>query len=443
MELVKPLSPCPAAATSPDIASKPRGRKRWIVCALLFFAVVLSYIDRLVISVLKPELSAQYGWSETGYADLALYFQLVYGLAYLVSGRIVDRIGARLGYMLAVVLWTFGHVLHIAFTTTSGMIWARLPLAAGEAATFPAALAAAAEWFPKRERALAIGIFNAGSNVGAVVTPLLVPFIVVTLGLGWRAAFVVTGALSLVWLAAWWRFYRSPADHPTLTAEERDWIQAEKEAPPRPVRWSTILRTRQSWAYILGRFLIDPIWWTFLFWLPDFFSRQFHLSLREFGPPLVAVYLLADIGSVGGGWVSSRLLSRGWTVNGARKFAMLLCALCAVPIAFATAAPSMWVAVGLIGLACAGHQGFSANLYALPGDVFPRWMIGSVVGLGGLAGATGGMLMAKFAGAILQTVGSYQPIFLVAASAYLVALLVIHMVVPRYEPVSDRGLLLA
>ena len=429
MELVTPATPV-----------KPRGNTRWIVCALLFFAVVLSYIDRLVISVLKPDLSARYGWSETGYADLALYFQLVYGLAYLVSGRIVDRVGARVGYAAAMILWTFGHVLHIAFTTTSGMIWARLPLAAGEAATFPAALAATAEWFPKRERALAIGIFNAGSNVGAIVTPLLVPFIVITLGLGWRAAFVVTGALSIVWLLAWWRFYRRPADHPTLTQEERAWIQAEPEAPPRPVRWSTILRTRQSWAYILGRFLIDPVWWTFLFWLPDFFSRQFHLSLREFGPPLVAVYLLADLGSIGGGWLSSRLIGRGASVNRARKTAMFVCALCAVPIAFAASAPSMWVAVGLIGLACAGHQGFSANLYALPGDVFPRWMVGSVVGLGGLAGAAGGMLMAKFAGIILQSLGSFQPIFLVAACAYLVALLVVHLIVPRYAPVDEAML---
>jgi len=434
VELVTPLE-TPVAPPA-----KPRGNKRWIVCALLFFAVVLSYIDRLVISVLKPDLSARYGWSETGYADLALYFQLVYGLAYLVSGRIVDRVGARVGYAAAMIMWTFGHVLHIAFTTTSGMIWARLPLAAGEAATFPAALAATAEWFPKRERALAIGIFNAGSNVGAIVTPLLVPFIVITLGLGWRAAFIVTGSLSIVWLLAWWRFYRRPADHPTLTQEERDWIQAEPEAPPRPVRWSTILRTRQSWAYILGRFLIDPVWWTFLFWLPDFFSRQFHLSLREFGPPLVAVYLLADIGSIGGGWLSSRLIGRGASVNRARKTAMFVCALCAVPIAFAASAPSMWVAVLLIGIACAGHQGFSANLYALPGDVFPRWMIGSVVGLGGLAGAAGGMLMAKFAGIILQSLGSFQPIFLVAACAYLVALLVVHLIVPRYTPVVEATL---
>jgi ACS family hexuronate transporter-like MFS transporter len=429
-----------AAPAAPSAGSRPRGNVRWIVCALLFFAVVLSYVDRLVLAVLKPDLAAQYHWSETGYADLAFYFQLVYGLAYVVSGRIVDKVGARIGYAVAVALWTAGHVLHIAFTSTSGMILARLPLAAGEAATFPAALAATAEWFPKSERALAIGIFNAGSNVGAIVTPLIVPYIVVTLGLGWRAAFLITGLLSILWLAAWLGFYRRPRDNRHVTAEEIAWIEAEPVEPQRPVSWAAMFRVRQTWAYIAGRFLIDPIWWTFLFWLPAFFSSQFHLSLSEFGPPLVAVYLIADIGSVGGGWISSRLLARGHSPNRARKTALFCSALCAMPIAFAAQAPNMWVAVGLIGLACAGHQGFSANLYALPGDLFPRWMVGSVVGIGGLAGAAGGMIMAKSTGIILETLGSYQPIFIAASCAYLLALAVVHLIVPRYEPVSPATL---
>ena len=415
---------------------KPAGNVRWIVCGLLFFAVVLSYVDRLVISVLKPDLSLRYGWSEEGYADMALYFQLAYGLAYVVSGRIVDRVGARIGYAAAMALWTAGHILHIAFTTTTGMIFARIPLAAGEAATFPAALKATGDWFPQRERALAIGIFNAGSNVGAIVTPLLVPYIVVTLGWGWRAAFLVTGALSLVWIAAWLAFYRRPRAHPMVKPDEVAWIESEPIEPQRPVRWAEMFRIRQTWAYICGRFLIDPIWWTFLFWLPDFFAKRFDLSLNQFGPPLIAVYLLADGGSIMGGLISSRMLGRGIDVNRSRKTAMLIAALCAVPIAFATAAPTMWVAVGLIGLACAGHQAFSANLYALPGDLFPRWMVGSVVGIGGLSGAIGGMLMAKFAGIILQTIGSYRPIFIVASGAYLLALLVIHLIVPCYAPVD-------
>lgn len=441
MELVSaPGAAAPKPAAAKPAAPKPAGRIRWVVCALLFAAVVLSYIDRLVLAVLKPDLSARYGWSETGYADLAFWFQLSYGLAYVVAGRVVDRFGARVGYAAAVALWTAGHVLHIAFTSTSGMIWARLPLAAGEAATFPAALAATNEWFPRRERALAIGLFNAGSNVGAIVTPLLVPWIVITLGLGWRAAFMITGALSLVWLAAWLGFYRRPAEHPRVTAAERAWIEAEPEPAQAPVRWRAMFRVRQTYAYLLGRFLIDPVWWTFLFWLPDFFARRFHLSLKEFGPPLVAVYLLADLGSIAGGWLSSRLLARGWALGRSRKTAMFAAACCAVPIAAAARAPDQWTAVLLIGLACAGHQGFSANLYALPGDLFPRRMTGSVVGVGGLAGALGGMLMATYAGAILQGVGGYGPIFAVASVAYLLALAVIQLLVPSYDPVAAEQL---
>jgi ACS family hexuronate transporter-like MFS transporter len=417
-------------------APKPSGKVRWIVCALLFFAVVLSYVDRLVISVLKPDLAARYHWSEQGYADVALYFQLVYGIAYVVSGRVIDRVGARIGYAAAMGLWTVGHFLHIAFTSTTGLIFARIPLAAGEAATFPAALAATSDWFPRRERALAIGIFNAGSNVGAIVTPLLVPYIVVTLDWGWRAAFIVTGAFSVVWIIAWLAFYRRPREHPLARPDEVAWIESEPAERQARVRWREMFRHRQTWAYIAGRFLIDPVWWTFLFWLPDFFAKRFDLSLKDFGPPLIAVYLLADVGSVAGGFISSRLLGCGVSVNRSRKTAMFVMALCAAPIAFATAAPSMWIAVALIGLACAGHQGFSANLFALPGDLFPRWMVGSVVGIGGLSGAIGGMLMAKYAGFILAHVGSYRPIFFVAACAYLVALAAIHLIVPRYQALT-------
>ena len=412
---------------------KPSGKIRWIVCALLFGAVVLSYVDRLVLPTLKPDLQVRYGWSESGYADLAIWFQAGYGISYVFFGRLIDRIGARAGYTLAVTLWTIGHVAHIFFTSTAGMLIARIPLAIGEAGTFPAAIAATNEWFPKKERALAIGIFNAGSNVGAILTPLVVPIIAVTLG--WRWAFILTGLLTVVWLAAWLGFYRRPRDKKSLTREELTWIETDPVEEKRPVTWTTLFRLRQTWAHMLGRFLIDPVWWTFLFWLPDFFNKQYGVKMLDFGPPLIAVYLLADVGSVAGGWASSRFMGRGWSINRARKTAMLLAALCAVPIAFAAHAPNMWVAVGLIGLACAGHQGFSANLYALPGDVFPRWMAGSVVGLGGLSGAVGGMLMAKFAGVILETVGSFGPIFAVASVAYLIALAVIHVLLPRYQPV--------
>jgi len=428
------------SGTEPLLA-KPSGRVRWTVCGFLFAAVVLSYVDRLVLPVLKPDLAARYHWSEEGYADLAAYFQLVYGIAYVVSGRIVDRIGARLGYAGAMALWTFGHLLHTAFTTTAGMLWARVPLAAGEAATFPAALAAVSDWFPKRERALAIGIFNAGSNVGAIVTPLLVPWLVVGLDLGWRSAFFVTGAFSIVWIVGWLIFYRRPRDKSSVSEEEIAWIEADPMIETgAPIPWAAMFRHRQTWAYIIGRFMIDPFWWTFLFWLPDFFSRRFDLNLADFGPPLVVAYLFADAGSVAGGWISSRLLARGTTTNRARKTAFFCSALCVVPIAFATQAPTMWIAVVFIGLALAGHQGFSANLYALPGDLFPRRVVGSVVGIGGLSGAIGGFLMAKSAGWILDTIGSFRPIFIVCACAYLLALLVVHLIVPRWSPLAESAI---
>ena len=425
--------------TPPDATAipKPAGYIRWIVCGILFLAVVISYIDRLVISVLKPSLTAQYNWSETGYADMAFYFQLVYGVAFLISGRIIDKIGAKAGYTFAMIIWTAGHMMHALFTSTTGMIFARLPLAMGEAATYPAALVAANSWFPKKERALAIGILNAGANVGAIVTPLIVPAI--ALAWGWRAAFIVTGLFSVVWLVVWLLFYRKPRDHKLATAAEVAWIESDTtvEAPTNKVSILRMLQYRQTWAYMCGRFLIDPVWWTFLFWLPAFFAKQFDVKLSGFGPPLVAIYLLADVGSIFGGWRSSSYLKRGWEPNRARKTAMLIMAFVVLPVAAVTFMPNMWWAVLLIGLACAGHQGFSTNLFTMPGDLYPHYASGTVAGLGGLAGACGGMLMAKFAGIILQTTGgNYTPIFVVSSVMYLIAFCVVHLLCPRWEKVS-------
>jgi len=398
--------------------------------------VVLSYVDRQVLSVLKPTLQKQYGWSDIGYGDIVFWFQAIYGVGYLFFGRFVDRFGARLGYTVAVSLWTIGQIAHALVTSVLGFTLVRIPLALGEAGTFPAALAATAEWFPKSERALAIGLFNAGANVGAIVTPLIVPLI--TLSLGWRAAFVITGLFTVVWLIAWLAFYRRPTEHPMLSPQERAYILSDREPTEThaPARWQDLIRRRESWAYIMGRFLIDPIWWTFLFWLPDLLARRYGVDLKGYGPPLVAVYVLADFGSILGGWGSSFQLKRGASLNVARKSTMLACALVVVPVAFAMQASDMWVAVALIGLACAGHQGFSANLYALPSDLFPRWASASVVGFGGASGALGGMLMAKYAGWVLQTIGSYTPILVVASCAYLVALAVVHALTPRYEIVK-------
>ncbi len=421
------------------MSGEPRavGSVRWLVCALLFAAVALSYIDRQVLSVLKPTLQKDYGWSETGYGDIAFWFQAAYGLGYIAFGRLVDRVGARAGYALAVSLWTLGHVACIFVTSTAGFALVRIPLALGESGAFPSALAAVAEWFPRRERTLAIGLFNAGSNVGAILAPLLVPAI--TLAFGWRMAFIVTGLFTLVWLAAWLLFYRRPRQHPRVSPAELAYIESEPADAPKPVSWLRLLRTRETWAYIAGRFLIDPIWWTFLFWLPDFFAKRYGIDLKGYGPPLVAIYILADLGSIAGGWSSSALLKRGVGLNAARKTAMLACALAVVPVGFAVAAPSVWIAVGLIGLGLCRAPGFLRQSLRAASDLFPRWAAGSVVGLGGASGALGGMLMSKYAGWVLQSVGSYTPIFIVAASAYLIALATVQVLTPRYAPVLLSG----
>jgi ACS family hexuronate transporter-like MFS transporter len=414
---------------------------RWLVCWLLFAAVVLSYVDRLVLGVLKPYLAGRYGWSNEGYGDVTGYFQICYGLGFLGFGWLIDRIGAKRGYLLAMGAWTVGHMAQAAVTSTLGFAIARIPLALGEAGTYPSALAAASQWFPKKERALAIGIFNAGANIGAIVTPLLVSFLVAGLALDWRWAFIVTGLFNLVWLAAWWRLYHPPASHPRVSAEERAWIEAEP-AGAVAAREGTragfvaVLRHRAAWAYMAGRFLIDPVWWTFLFWLPDFFATRYGIDLKGFGPALVAIYVLADAGAIGGGWFSSRLLQRGVATRTARRRAMLICALFALPVMVAAQASTIWGAVAAIGLACAAHQGFSTNLFATPGDIFPRYAQGTLIGLGGFAGAVGGFIASKTLGLLLDRVGSYQPFFIACGLAYFVALAVVHLLDPRYAPVT-------
>jgi ACS family hexuronate transporter-like MFS transporter len=410
-----------------------KGHIRWLICALLFGIIAINYVDRQVLSVLKPTLQGLYGWTESGYADVAFWFQAAYGVGYVIFGRVIDRVGARTGGIIALTLWSIAHTAHVFFTSTRGFALIRVPLAFGEAAMFPVSIKAISDWFPRSERAFAIGIFNAGTSVGAIVAPFIVP--IITIAYGWQMAFIITGIATFAWLGAWLLWYRTPRETKGVGAAELAHIESEPATPQRPVSWSLLLRTRQTYAYILGRFCIDPVWWTFLFWLPDFFARRFDLDLRGYGPPLIAVYVGADIGSVIGGWHSSHLLQKGYALNRARKLAMLAAALFVVPVAFAQYSPNMWIAVALIALACAGHQGFVANLLSLPADLFPRWAVGSVLGLGGLAGALGGMIMAKYAGWVLETLGGdYTPIFVVGSVAYLVALGVVHLVSPRYEP---------
>jgi ACS family hexuronate transporter-like MFS transporter len=410
------------------------GRYRWVICGLLFAATAINYVDRQMIGLLKPTISTELGWDEMTYADIVFWFQAAYAIGYLSFGKIVDALGARIGFSIAFVIWTIGHTLCGFVGSAFQFSLARFVLGLGESGNFPAGIKAVSEWFPAKERALATGIFNAGANIGAVVTPLIVPAI--TIAFGWRMAFIVTGVASLVWLVAWIAIYRRPAEQPLLSAAERAFIESDPADKAERIGWLKLIFYRETWAYALGKFLIDPIWWLFLFWTPDFLAKTYHLDLKSFGPPLVVIYLISDLGSIAGGWSSSTLMKRGYSANVARKLTMLVCAFLVMPIFFAQFAASMWLAVAIVGLATAAHQAFSANLYTIPSDMFPRGAVGSVVGIGGTVGAIGGMMMAKFVGYILQTTGSYTLIFAVAGSVYVIAVLVIHLLSPRLARVD-------
>jgi ACS family hexuronate transporter-like MFS transporter len=414
------------------------GRYRWVICSLLFAATALNYVDRQMIGVLKPTISADLGWDETTYADVIFWFQAAYAIGYLSFGKIVDVLGARIGYSVAFVIWTLGHTLCGFAGNAFQFSAARALLGIGESGNFPAGIKAVSEWFPARERAFATGVFNAGANIGAIITPLVVPFIVVTLGMGWRMAFVITGAFSLIWLVFWIAMYRRPRESTKVSATELAYIESDPADPAEKIGWLKLLGYRETWAFALGKFLIDPIWWLFLFWTPDFLAKTYDLDLKSFGPPLVAIYLISDIGSVAGGWSSSKLMRRGYSANFARKIVMLVCAFLVMPIFFAQYVDNLWLAVGIVGLATAAHQAFSANLYTIPSDMFPRGAVGSVVGIGGTVGAIGGMMMAKFTGYVLQTTGSYTLIFAVAGSTYLIAIAVVHLLSPKLARVEAR-----
>jgi ACS family hexuronate transporter-like MFS transporter len=420
-------------ASAPEVSDKV-GRVRWVICALLFAATAVNYIDRQTISVLKPLLQRTFGWSELDYGQIVFWFQAAYAVGYLGFGWLIDKIGARLGYAAAAAIWCAAHMAHAFVSSLTGFIGARLALGFGESGSFPAGLKAVTEWFPKNERALAAGVFNAGSNVGAILTPLIVLAVLNALKLDWRWVFLVTGSLTVVWLAVWLVMYRRPDRHKRLGPAELAFIRRDPPDPVARVPWLRLLKTRETWAYALGKFLIDPIWWMFLFWLPDFFAKRYHLDLKGFGPAVVVVYVVSDVGSVAGGWVSSALLKRGVSLNLARKLTMLGCAFAVLPIMGGMYVQNLWAAVAIMGLATAAHQAFSCNLYTLPSDVFPRAAVASVVGIGGTAGAIGGMFMAQAVGWVLQTTGSYTPIFVVAGTIYFLALLAVHALCPRYAP---------
>jgi MFS transporter, ACS family, hexuronate transporter len=409
----------PIAVSIPTEATP--GRYRWRICALLFFATTINYVDRQVLGVLAPDLQRIIGWNEIEYGYIVTAFQAAYAIGLLVVGGFIDRVGTRIGYAVAIAIWSLSAMGHSLVHTALGFGMVRFFLGLGESGNFPAAIKTVAEWFPGKQRALATGIFNSGSNVGAILAPLIVPWITVTLG--WRWAFVFTGIFSAAWLVAWLSIYRRP--------EVREGGEAE---PSVKIAWSRLLHYRQTWAFLIGKFMTDPIWWFFLFWLPKFLNARHGLNLTNLGPPLVAIYVIADIGSIAGGWLPTLFIKRGWSPQRARKSAMLLCALLVTPIIFANSVESLWGAVALIGLAAACHQGWSANLFTLAPDMFPRHAVASVVGIGGFGGAVGGMLIATFTGFLLQFTGSYVPVFVMAGSAYLIAWLSLHILVPELKP---------
>lgn len=426
-----------ATAAPVETVGQRVGRYRWVICGLLFFATTVNYVDRQVLGILSKDLKTAIGWTEVDYGNIVAAFNAAYAFGLLLAGRLMDRIGTRAGYAMAIVWWSLAAMAHALARTPFGFGVARAALGIGEAGNFPAAIKTVAEWFPKKERAFATGIFNAGSNVGAIVAPLTVPWIAVHLG--WRWAFILTGAIGFLWLLFWLPVYRRPEEHPKVSKAELDHIQSDPPDPPAMrVPWLSLIPHRQTSAFAIGKYLTDPVWWFYLYWIPNFFRDNHGLDLTTIGPPLIVIYLIADIGSIGGGWLSSTFIKRGWTINRSRKTAMLICALMVTPIIFAANVKSLWAAVALIGLAAAAHQGWSCNLFTTTSDMFPRQAVGSVVGIGGMAGALGGATMAVATGYILQSTGqNYSIIFTIAGTLYLVALLVIHLLVPNLESVDE------
>ncbi|WP_118180686.1 MFS transporter [Paraburkholderia phosphatilytica] len=406
--------------------ARTASRYRWTVCGLLFFATVINYMDRQILGLLAPVLQHDIGWTQLQYGRIVIAFSAFYAVGLLGFGKVVDRIGTRLSYAVAMVMWSVAAVLHAAVSSVMGFAVVRALLGIGEGGNFPSAIKATAEWFPRRERALATGIFNSGANIGAVFAPAIIPPLAVAFG--WRAAFVVIGALGLVWMVAWLAIYR-PADQHRAEYEEAHEDEPVEVAGPAPT-WRSLLKMRETWAFIIGKFLTDPVWWFYLFWLPKWLNESRGMDLQHIGPPLVAIYALTTVGSVGGGWISSALLRRGYSVNFSRKTAMLICACCVLPIVFVSQVDSLWGAVAIVGLAAAAHQGWSANLFTTPSDMFPQRAVGAVVGIGGMAGSIGGVLFSEVIGQVLQRTGHYWVLFAIGALGYLAALGVMHLLVP-------------
>lgn len=410
--------------------------RRWWICALLFFATTINYVDRQVLSILAPQLQTEIGWSEIEYGYIVTAFQFSYAIGLLMVGKMIDFLGTKKGFILSIAVWSLAAMGHALARTPFGFGVARLALGVGEAGNFPAAIKTISEWFPRKERAFATGIFNSGSNIGAIVAPLTVP--VIALNFGWQWAFILTGLLGFIWLFFWVKMVHGPENHPSVNAAEVALIKEDVEInDENPASLWEIIRTRKVWAIAIGKFMTDPIWWFFLYWLPKYLYSTYGLQLDKIGLPLITAYLIADAGSIGGGWLSSKFLKMGWSINAARKTTLLLCALLVTPIYWVSGIANLWSAVLLIGLGMAAHTGWSANMYTLATDFFPKKDVGTVVGFIGMAGAVGGMLMATATGHLLEATGSYKSLFFIAASMYGAALLIIHLLVPDIDAVKS------
>ena len=405
---------------------------RWWICVLLFFGTTICYLDRQVIALLKVTLQKDMRMDEAQYALVVVWFQAAYAAGYLFAGRLNDILRVRRGYALSVAVWSLAAAGHAFVRSVTGLSIARVVLGLSEGGNFPAAIRSVSEWFPRKERALATGIFNAGSNVGVIVSALMVPWI--ALSFGWPAAFLVTGALGFIWLIPWLAFYRQPEDQPRVSAAELSYIQSDPPDPQAKIPWLSLLRYRSTWAFVVGMIMSSPFWWFYLFWVPGFLFDRFGVDLKRIGAPLIIVYLIADVGSVAGGWLSSTLIKRGKSVNTARKTALLVCALCVAPVLIASQTNNMWLAVGVIGLAAAAHQGWSANLYTFVSDTTPRKAVSSVVGMGGFASSVAAIFFSAFVGYVLQVTNkNYALLFGLAPSSYLLAILAMHFFVPKIQ----------
>lgn len=423
------------------------GKYRWTICSLIFFATTINYMDRQVIALLKTTLSTRFNWNDGDYTNIEIAFKFAYAAGMLGAGRLIDKLGTRMGYALATGLWSVAAVCHALAKSTFGFGLVRVALGLTEAGNFPAAIKATAEWFPKKERAFATGIFNSGSNIGAIVAPLTVPFIAQRYG--WQWAFILTGAIGFVWLILWFIFYEVPAKQKRLQQPEYDFIHSDKDedqSNQEKVSWIKLLSYKQTWAFVIGKFLTDPIWWFYLFWLPYFFEKQYQLTGTAIALPVALVYIMSSFGSIGGGWLPMKLISRNWPVFKARKTSMLIYAFCVIPIIFAQLLGSwnMWLAIFVIGFAAAAHQAWSANIFTTVSDMFPKKATASVTGIGGMFGALGGIALSWFVQKgmfvyyekIHHIQVAYYIMFFICGAAYLGAWLIMHILVPRMQKID-------